>query len=146
MVFWEPWTELEWMRRRIDRLMRRMWSGIWEPVEEEMEAFESFPVDISETENELIVRADLPGFSKEEITARATENTLEIAAQHKEKKIEKTEKMFRAERRFGAARRAFTLPVAVNPETAKAEFKNGVLTITLEKKEKKKVGKEIKIE
>jgi HSP20 family protein len=142
MVYLDPFEEFERMRKRWQYMMKRM----WEPVGEEIEAFGSFPVDISETDDELIVRADLPGFNKEEIAVRATENTLEIAAQHKEKKIERTEKMFRAERRFGSARRAFTLPVAVRPETSKAEFKNGVLTITLEKKEKKKVGKEIKIQ
>lgn len=118
---------------------------MWEPIGEEFEAFGSFPVDVSETEDELIVKADLPGFNKDEISIKATENTLEVVAQHKEKKIEKTERMYKAERRYGAYRRFLTLPVRVDYERTEANFENGVLTIRMPKKEKKKVGKEIKI-
>lgn len=138
MPWYSPFEEIERMRRRMERLMQRL----GEPFDE---TFGSFPVDISETDEELVIKADLPGFSKEEISIKATDTDVDISAQHKEKKIEKTEKLFRAERRFGAVRRAFSLPVAVNPDTATAEFENGVLTLRIKKKEKKKVGKEIKI-
>lgn len=138
--YWDPFEEIERMRKRINQLMREFAPSVGQFGE-----FESFPVDITETDDDLIVRAELPGFNKDEISIRSTENTLEISAQHKEKKIEKTERMYRAERRYGAYRRFLTLPVPVDYEKAEASLENGVLTLRLPKKEKKKVGKEIKI-
>jgi HSP20 family protein len=129
----------------IDEFDKMMRNFFLIPVGEMSRMFGTFPVDISETDENIIVKADLPGFNKDEVSIKAMENLVYISAQHKEKKIERTEKMFRTERKFGSLQREFMLPTLVKPETSKAEFKNGVLTITLEKKEKKKAGKEIKI-
>jgi HSP20 family protein len=131
--------ELLRMRRRIERLMRSLGSLAT------FEEIESFPVDISETENEIIVRADLPGFSKDEVSVNATENTLTIEAKHRGEKKERGEKYYTVERKFGSFRRVISLPVEVEPEKAKARMKDGVLEVILPKKEKKK-GKEIKVE
>jgi len=131
--------ELLRMRRKIERLIRSFGSLA------SFEEIESFPVDISETENEIIVRADLPGFSKDEVSVNATENTLTIEAKHKEEKKEKGEKYYTVERKFGSFRRVISLPVEVEPEKARARMKDGVLEVILPKKEKKK-GKEIKVE
>lgn len=142
MTAWEdPFEELERMHRRIHHIMKRM----WEPVGEEIRSFGSFPVDISETEEEVIIKADLPGFSKDEISIKLTEDTADISAQHKEKKVERTEKSYRAERKFGSFRRFLTLPTKIDYNKVEAKFENGVLTIRAPKKEKKKVGKEVKI-
>jgi len=132
-------NELLKMRRRIERLMRSFGSLA------SFEEIESFPVDVSETEKEIIVRADLPGFSKDEVSVNATENTLTIEAKHKEEKKEKGEKYYTVERKFGSFRRVISLPVEVEPEKARARMKDGVLEVILPKKEKKK-GKEIKVE
>jgi len=131
--------ELLRMKRRIERLIRSFGSL------ESFEEVESFPIDISETENEIIVRADLPGFSKDEVSVNATENALTIEAGHKEERRERGEKYYIVERRVGSLRRVISLPLEVDPEKAKAKMKDGVLEVILPKKEKKK-GKEIKVE
>jgi len=127
------------MRRRWEYLMRRF----WEPLELETG---TFPVDISETEEELVVRANLPGFDKTEVNVSVTENSVDIAAQHKEKKVRKDERFYMAERKVGTLRRFVTLPVPVDYRKARAEMKNGVLTIRLPKKVRKKESKKLKIE
>ena len=131
--------ELLRMKRRIERLIRSFGSL------ESFEEVESFPVDISETENEIIVRADLPGFSKDEVSVNATEDTLTIEAKHKEERREREERYYTVERKVGSFRRVISLPLEIDPEKAKAKMKNGVLEVILPKKEKKK-GKEIKVE
>ena len=140
MVYRDPWEEWGRMRKRTRQMFR---FGI--PMEEEFFE-EGFPVDMSETDDELVIKAGLSGFDKGDVAIRSTENTLEISAQKKEKKIERTEKMFKTERKYGALRRLLTLPVAVEYEKAKANMDKGVLTVIIPKKEKKKVGKEIKVE
>ena len=143
--FWfDPWEEIERLHRRIHRIL----DTLGEPLREvgfPLRRVESFPVDISETEDEIIVKADLPGFEKGDVKIRATENTIEILAQKKEKEVEKGERFWRMERRMGTLRRILTLPTPVDYENAKAEMKNGVLKIVLPKKEKGR-GKEIEIE
>ncbi len=133
--------ELERMHKRIHHMMKSMRV----PLKEEIASFGSFPVDVSETEDDVVIKVNLPRFSKEEISVKLTEDSVDISAQHKEKKVEKTEKMYRAERKFGAFRRFLTLPAKVDFGKSDAKFENGVLTIKVPKKEKKKVGKEIKI-
>ena len=136
-MFWDEdvFEELDRMRKRIERMMRTM-----SPPDMDT----SFPIDVSETEDEVIVKADLPGFKKDEITVRASENSLEIEAEHKEVKEEKKGKMYRSERKYGKLYRAIPLPTPVKFEEAKAKIENGVLTVTLPKKEKAK--KKIEIE
>jgi len=148
---WDPWEE----ERRVRRIMRRLMSRAWEPFsrpfnpefwkefKEEMR-YDSFPVDLSETDSELVLNADLPGFEKGDLKINVTDDTIDILAQRKEEKKEITKTMYRRERAMGALRRSMNLPVIVDPESVIAEFKNGVLTVRMKKKKVKK-GKEIKI-
>ncbi len=91
------------------------------------------PINVTETDKDIIIRADVPGFKKNEISLNVTENFMEIIAQKKEEKMERTEKMFRHERSSGSLRRAFTLPQLVDAERAEAKMENNMLIISIPK-------------
>ena len=93
-------------------------------------------VDILETENALVVKADLPEVTEKDIDIRIENGTLALKGERKFEKDETGKGGYhRIERSYGAFARYFTLPETVDAEKVGAEFKNGVLTITLPKKE-----------
>lgn len=89
------------------------------------------PVDVSEDDTNVYVRASLPGYDKERISLEINDNVLTLRAEHAEEKEEKSEKFYRRERRFGSVSRSITLPTEVRENDATAELKDGVLTITI---------------
>ena len=101
-------------------------------------------VDIYETEQTLVVKADLPDIKPEELDIRVENNILTIRGERKfEKKVEE-DKYLRVERSYGSFSRSFSLANTVNAEAIKAEHKNGVLTLTIPKREEAK-PKQIKV-
>src|SRR5260370_26473364 len=102
-------------------------------------------VDIYETENELVLKADLPDVKLEDIEVRVENDTLTIKGERKFEKDDSVRGYHRIERSYGSFTRSFSVPATVDPEKVKAEFKNGVLTVTLPKKEAAK-PRQVKIE
>ena len=92
-------------------------------------------VDVSESENEFVVRAELPGMSHEDIDINVQENVLTLKGEKKQEKKDEKENFHRLERTYGSFSRSFTLPVGVKPEDIKATFKDGVLEVTMPKTE-----------
>lgn len=92
-------------------------------------------IDVSETDNEITVRAEVPGIDPKDIDVSLTGQTLVISGEKTESREKKDENFFHSERRFGSFRRTVTLPVGVNTEQVSAEHKNGLLTIKLKKRE-----------
>ncbi len=101
-------------------------------------------VDIYETENELVVKADLPDLQDKDIDVRITNNTLTIRGERKFEKDVKEENFLRIERTYGAFMRSFSLPNTVSSENIRADYHNGVLTLHMAKREESK-PKQIKI-
>jgi len=98
-------------------------------------------VDVSETDGELQLTMDAPGMKPEEIEIDVTGNTVRIRGEHKEEKEEKGRTYHRIERRTGSFYRSVDLPCAVKDERVAAEYKEGVLKITLPKSEEAKPRK-----
>jgi len=93
------------------------------------------PVDILETENEIVLKADVPDVKLEDIDLRMENGTLTLKGERKFEKTENGKGYHRVERGYGAFARVFTLPDTLDAEKVKADYKNGVLTVTLPKKE-----------
>ena len=92
-------------------------------------------VDMQETENELVVKADVPDMEMKDIDVRMENGTLTLRGERKFESQKTEGGWHRLERSYGTFERAFTLPETVNPEGVKADYNNGVLTVTLPKKE-----------
>ena len=92
-------------------------------------------VDILETENELIIKADLPDVDMKDIHVDIQNGTLSLKGERKFESQEKGQGYHRIERSYGSFARYFSLPDTVEPDKVKADYKNGALTVTLAKKE-----------
>ncbi len=139
---WRPFRELERMRREMDRA----WDSFFErrPARVE-EAMEWLPtLDVSETKNDYVVKAELPGIDPKDIDISLTNDLLTIKGEKKQEKEEKEENYHLIERSYGSFTRSVRLPGQVQSDKINANFKNGVLRVTLPKTEEAK-KKEIKI-
>lgn len=143
----DPFEEIRRLERRMNRLFGSMWGERgralpsrgtrWMEPFREGAARDPF-ADVVETENEIKVAAELPGVRKEDIKIDATSNKLEISAEARKEEEAEEEGYLSRERGYSRYYRAFTLPSEVDSNKAKATYKNGVLEVTLPKKEAEK--------
>lgn len=139
---WDPFDELSTLRNRMDRLFARFGEDIEEPV---YTGTWMPTADIYETKDAMVVKTELPGMTEKDIDIELENNILTISGERKfeEKKEEKGYQRF--ERKYGRFVRAITLPVTVLPEKIGATYNNGILEVTIPKKEEAK-PKKIKLE
>ena len=129
LVRWEPRSVVD-LRGEIDQLFDRFWrrsgetdglpTAAWHPT-----------VDVAERDDAYVITADLPGMNREDISVKVTDNALTLSGQRKSEMSD--EKAHRVERSYGRFSRSFALPSAVKDGGISAEYKNGVLTVTLPK-------------
>jgi HSP20 family protein len=108
----------------------------WDPFKDES-VFANWepPVDITETEKEFMLKADLPDVKKEDVKVEFEDGVLTVEGERRQEKEEKGKRFHKIEREYGRFVRRFALPTEVDGAHAKAEFKDGVLNVHLPKTE-----------
>jgi HSP20 family protein len=135
---WDPFRELEDMTQRLNRIFGHSLVSKDKGTEAMRTAEWAPAVDVSETDNEYTIKAEIPEVKKEDVKVTLQDGELTIQGERKQEKEEKGKRYHRIERSYGSFLRSFSLPVNVDESKAKAEFKDGVLTLTLPKSEQAK--------
>jgi HSP20 family protein len=139
LILWKK-QELDKLRRDMDQLFRRFRRGFGVPGAF-LEVAEAFRTELSETEEKLVLRAELPGIKAEEIQISVTEDTLNVKAESSEEVIEKGDDFHRIAKSSRSFSRSITLPCRIVSEEVRAAFKDNILSIELPKcKPKKALG------
>ncbi|MDQ6972919.1 MAG: Hsp20/alpha crystallin family protein, partial [Mariprofundaceae bacterium] len=129
LMRWAPWQELESMNRQMSRLLDEGKAGApgegqWAPS-----------VDIRETEDALLVQAELPGIDKKDVKVEVHDGVLTLSGERRYEKDVKEENVHRVERAYGSFSRSFSLPSEIDGEKVEAHMKDGVLEVRLPKRE-----------
>ena len=138
LVRWDPFRELEEVSDRLNRMFARPAAARTNGKETMIVADWTPSVDISETEVEYQIKAEIPDVKKEDVKVTLEDGVLTIQGERRQEKEETGKKYHRVERSYGSFVRSFTLPDLVDEGKVKAEFKDGVLNLQLPKSEKAK--------
>lgn len=134
---WDPWTDLLSLQEEMNRLFE---SSMGTPQQSSGLLSSDFvpAVDVLRNKESIIVRADLPGMSKDNLDVTVLNNRLFIRGEKKRETETDEKNAHRLERFFGSFERVIELPAQVNPEAIKASFKDGVLEVTAPLREEAK--------
>jgi HSP20 family protein len=138
IVRWEPFRELSTLQSEMNRLFNTVFDtpgtgGDGGTLRRWMPA-----MDLVETDEHFVLRADLPGMSEDDVKIELEENTLTVSGERKAEHETKNEGYYRVERAFGSFSRSLSLPQGINPEGVTAQFDRGVLEIRVPKPEQRK--------
>ncbi|MFH2135256.1 MAG: Hsp20/alpha crystallin family protein [Pseudomonadota bacterium] len=138
LIKWDPFKELEDVSNRLNRLFGRTSST--EESDQNMLAVADWSpsVDISETDDAYLIKGEIPGVKKEDVKVSVQDGMLTIQGERKMEKEEKSKKFHRVECSYGNFVRSFRMPEDADENSVKAEFKDGILNVTLPKSAKAK--------
>ena len=144
--FRAPLDTVALLQNRLNSIFSDFANPTNEPQNESLNAGNFIPpVDIYEDAHRLVLKLEAPGIPQEDLEISVENQTLTVKGERKFVQDEKEENFHRIERRYGSFVRSFTLPPTVETGSAQASYENGVLTMTLQKKEAAK-SKQVKIE
>lgn len=132
LIRWQPLREVDTLRKQMDHLFDDLLSGdlaeltnkgkTWAPA-----------VELQETDTNLVLKAEIPGMEAKDLDVEVTPESVSISGEHQEEAKTEKKGYFRSEFHYGQFQRIVPLPVTVQHDQVKAEFKQGVLTLTLPK-------------
>jgi HSP20 family protein len=140
IIRWEPFRDLVSLQERMNRLFDESFRGINRTGSEEDWVGGSWApaVDIYEQNGNIVLKAELPGIDPKDVDVRVENNILTLRGERKLENEVKRESYHRVERAYGSFTRSFTLPNVVDTEKIKAEYKDGLLRMTLPTKDEAK--------
>jgi len=137
LIRWDPFRELEDMSERLNRVFSR--PSLRNSGKENLTVADWVPtVDISESDGEYLIKAELPEVKKEDVKVTVENGVLTLQGERRQEKEEKSKRFHRVERSYGSFVRSFSLPESVDESSVRADYKDGVLNLHLPKSEKVK--------
>ena len=135
---WDPFRDVATLQDRINRIFNESF-GRSRDLDEEVSLYDwSPPVDIYETGDGIVLKVELPGVNKDDVSVEVKDNVLTLKGERLLDPEIKDENYYRKERSFGKFNRSFSLQQTINPDLIKASFKNGVLTVEIPRPEEEK--------
>lgn len=128
LIRWQPMQEMEALRRQMDRVVEEMVD-----VKREAQVTWQPAVELQDTEENIILRAQIPGVEAKDLDINVAKAAVAVAGERRYENKDSKRGYFRSEFRYGKFQRVITLPVAVQNDQVKAQFKDGILTLTLPK-------------
>ena len=135
LVRWEPGREVDSLQSEVNRVFDAFFGGSgsasrarrWVP-----------PMDLVETDDHLVLRADLPGMKREDVEIEIKDGALTVSGERKAEHEENAEGYYRVERAYGRFSRSLTLPDGISPDAVEASFADGVLEVRIPKPAERK--------
>jgi HSP20 family protein len=143
LIHWEPVRELNTIQSEMNRLFNTMLDTPGRGDGGAATAMRRWipPMDLVETEDDFVLRVDLPGLSQDDVNIELENNVLTVSGERKAEHEERKEGYYRVERASGVFQRSLTLPEGVDPESVRANFERGVLEVRIPKPEERKPRK-----